>query len=248
MAKPFDAKAKAKRQKIIAGVLGLVLVSVLVFQAPTILGMFSGSSSSTATEPAATPPPAPAPAAPGAPAPATPGAPATPAAGGGSATLVDTDPVPTPTPGQLVTFDRFESKDPFVQQVSDAPPSSTSGEETPAPGEDNEAPAGDEKQPGLDGPHEILGGTGSTGGEETAPTGAKIAVNGTEYTVAVGGEFPENDPMFKLVSLKKGVAKIGIAGGSYANGSQTISLKKGGKPVTLMNTADGTQYVLRYVG
>ena len=37
MAKPFDPKAKAKRQKIIAGVLGLVLVGVLVFQAPKIL-------------------------------------------------------------------------------------------------------------------------------------------------------------------------------------------------------------------
>jgi hypothetical protein len=246
MAKAFDAKAKAKRQKIIAGVLGLVLVGVLVFQAPTILGMFSGGSSPTA-EPAATPPPAPV--APAAPAPATPGAPAAPAPApsGGTAALVDTDPVPTPTDGQLVTFDRFESKDPFVQQVSDAPPSSAPADETPAPGD--EAPAADdEKEPGLDGPHEILGGTGSTGGDETAPTGAKIAVNGTEHSVTVGDSFPADDPMFKLVSLKKGVAKIGIAGGSYANGSQTISLKKGGKPVTLMNTADGTQFVLRYVG
>ena len=77
MAKPFDPKAKAKRQKIIAGVLGLVLVGVLIFQAPKILGMFGGGSSTTASEPAATPPPAPA-----APTPATPGAcPATPPGG-----------------------------------------------------------------------------------------------------------------------------------------------------------------------
>ena len=74
MAKPFDPKAKAKRQKIIAGVLGLVLVGVLIFQAPKILGMFGGSST-TASEPAATPPPAPAcqhPRRRGTPAPATP--------------------------------------------------------------------------------------------------------------------------------------------------------------------------------
>ena len=49
------------------------------------------------------------------------------------------------------------------------------------------------------------------------------------------------------MSLKNGTAKVGIVGGSYANGSQTITLKKGGKPVTLMNTADGTTYVLRLV-
>ena len=103
----FDPKAKAKRQKIIAGVLGLVLVGVLIFQAPKILSMFGGGSSTTA-EPAATPaaPAAPAPATPGAPAPATPAPAAT-----GTPSLVDSDPAPVPSDGQLVTFDRFESKD-----------------------------------------------------------------------------------------------------------------------------------------
>ena len=134
MAKQFDPKAKAKRQKIIAGVLGLVLVGVLIFQAPKILGMFGGSSS-TASEPAATPAPVPVPVTP---VPATPGAPpAAPVpASAGSAALVDSDPAPVPADGQLVTFDRFESKDPFVQQIGDetesgqasAPPRAPAGE------------------------------------------------------------------------------------------------------------------------
>ncbi len=48
------------------------------------------------------------------------------------------------------------------------------------------------------------------------------------------------------MSLTAKAAKISIAGGSLANGSTvTLSL---GKPVTLMNTADGTRYVLVYVG
>jgi hypothetical protein len=244
MAKPFDPKAKAKRQKIIAGVLGLVLVGVLVFQAPTILGMFGGGSSSTASEPAATTPP---PAAPATPAPATPGAPAAPAPApaGGAAALVDTDPVPTPNDGQLVSFDRFESKDPFVQQVGDTPAGTTGPSEPGDAGTDTSTTP----KPGADGPHEILG-DGDPGADSGLPTTAtaKISVNGAAHDVAVGASFPEGDPMFKLVSVKKGVAKIAIAGGSYANGSQTISLSKGGKPVTLMNTADGTTYVLRYVG
>ena len=83
---------------------------------------------------------------------------------------------------------------------------------------------------------------------QPAPTrSATISVNGAEHEVAVGGTFPEDDPIFKLVSLKGGTAKVGIVGGSYANGSTAITLKRGGKPVTLMNTADGTTYVLRFV-
>jgi hypothetical protein len=52
--------------------------------------------------------------------------------------------------------------------------------------------------------------------------------------------------VFTLVSLTAGAAKIGIAGGAYENGAATMTLKKG-KTVTLMNTANGTRYVLRLV-
>jgi hypothetical protein len=239
MAKPFDPKAKAKRQKIIAGVLGLVLVGVLIFQAPKILGMFGGGSSTTATEPAATPPPAPAApapaqAAPGAPAPATP-VPAT----TDSASLLDSDPAPVPSDGQLVTFDRFESKDPFVPQVTDDPTGQASAPSAPADG------GAKTEQPKQDG-----GGATSSPQPASQPVSntVTLAVNGTEHEASPGGSFPQDDPIFRLVSLKRGTAKVGIVGGGYANGAPTITLQKGGKPVTLMNTADSTTYVLRYVG
>jgi hypothetical protein len=241
MAKPFDPKAKAKRQKIIAGVLGLVLVGVLIIQAPKFLGMLGGSST-TASEPAATPPPAPA-----TPAPATPGAstPATPVpATTGSASLVDSDPAPVPSDGQLVTFDRFESKDPFVPQMTDGPTGQTSAPSTPSASAPTDAGAKTEP------PKQGSGGATLT--PQTAPQPVSntitIAVNGTRHEVFPGGSFPEDDPIFRLVSLKRGTAKVGIVGGGYANGAPTITLAKGGKPVTLMNTADGTTYVLRYLG
>ena len=41
-------------------------------------------------------------------------------------------------------------------------------------------------------------------------------------------------------------AKVAIAGGSIQGGHQTVTVKKN-TPVTLMNTADGTRYVLRLV-
>ena len=72
-------------------------------------------------------------------------------------------------------------------------------------------------------------------------------VNGLASTVQVGSTFPQAAPVFTLVSLTAKVAKIGVAGGTYENGSSTIALKKG-KTVTLMNTADGTRYVLKFVG
>ena len=230
MAKRFDPKAKARKQKIVLAVLAVVLLGVLVFQAPTILGLFGGSSSEVASEPASST--SPAPAAPAAPAPGA-KAPATPPAAG-SAVLVDSDVAPQPTQNQLVTFDRFESKDPFAQQAEgnsngrDASPSAAPSESGPV----KKAEPAPEPAPSA----------------PTAPVRtAKISVNGVSAQVAVAGTFPEGEPIFKLMSLTKTSAKIGIVDGTYATGSAAITLKKGGKPVTLMNTADGTTYVLRLV-
>jgi hypothetical protein len=241
MAKRFDPKAKAKKQKIVAGILGVLFLGVMVYQAPTILGLFGGGSSEVATEPAR--PAAPAPAAPVGATPVPAAAPA--AAGAGTAQLVDSDPAPAPTQGQLVTFDRFESKDPFVPQVTDDPTGQTSAPSAPsAPSSPTDGSAKTEP------PKQGSGGANSTPQTASQPVSnmVTIAVNGARHEVSSGGSFPKDDPIFRLVSLKRGTAKVGIVGGGYANGAPTITLEKGGKRVTLMNTADGTTYVLRYVG
>jgi hypothetical protein len=49
--------------------------------------------------------------------------------------------------------------------------------------------------------------------------------------------------MFQLVALTASSAKVSVADGSYANGAPTLSLKVS-KPVTLVNTADGTRYTI----
>ena len=71
-------------------------------------------------------------------------------------------------------------------------------------------------------------------------------MNGAPESVQVGGTFPAANPYFKLVSVTKKGAKISIAGGSLENGAPTVTLTKN-KALTLMNTADGTRYVLRLV-
>jgi hypothetical protein len=49
--------------------------------------------------------------------------------------------------------------------------------------------------------------------------------------------------MFQLVSIGNKSAKVSVVGGSYASGSQTLTVNVG-KPVTLVNTADGTRYTI----
>jgi hypothetical protein len=232
MAKKVDLKAKAKRQKIMAAGGAVLLVGILAIQVPKTMKMLN-------PEAPPQPPPATAPVAAGTdpsvlPTPGT-AAGATPVAAT-SAALTDSDPPPQAGAGQLVAFGRFASKDPFAQQVDPdkavATPSSQSGGESGAP-----VPAG---------------APGSTPGVvSSSPSGpvssVVISVNGVEETVAIKGEFPKDEPIFRLASATATTAKIGIAGGALASGEATVTLRKG-KATTLVNTADGTRYELKLVG
>ncbi len=80
-----------------------------------------------------------------------------------------------------------------------------------------------------------------------AVTGAaRIAVNGRVQIVRVGESFPSGDPLFRLVSVTGGAARIGIASGSYTSGAKTVSLAAG-RPLTLVDTADGIRYTIRLI-
>jgi hypothetical protein len=233
MAKKIDPKAKAKRQKIIAAVLGVLLLGVLAFQLPRTLKMLHQSSASAS--PTATPAPA---------ATGTTGATGALAATAGSTAgtggdgLNDPGVLPAPQSGQLLAFSRFRSKDPFTQQIniacaSDACGSSTGGATTTQTSGKQAKPSSTKTS------------TPPTSGVTAVKlSSAEISVNGNSESVAVGAQFPASSPTFVLISLTKSSAKIGIAGGSIEGKKQTVTLKKG-VPLTLMNTADGTRYVLR---
>jgi hypothetical protein len=227
MAKKFDAKAKAKRQKIIAAVLGVLLLGVLAYEVPSLM---KSMNKKPPTSPAAA-----------APAPVTPAA-AAPAAGTpvaapvtGSGLLTDSDPAPQAGTGQLLSFDRFATKDPFVQQAG-APIAAPTPTPTPAP-----APAAVATPPPPPPPPPPTASRRPAG-----RASARISVNGALQNVGVTATFPAADPVFVLVSLQKTSAKVGIAGGSLSTGTSTVKLLLG-KKVTLMNTADGTRYVLLLV-
>ena len=247
--KKIDLKAKAKRQKIIAGVGGVILLGVLAFQVPRTMKMLnpptdssSSSSSAPATTTAATATPIAAPSLAGG------NATAAPAAAPGGDGLTDPDAVPTPASGQLLAFGLFRSKDPFVQQLKVGATGSSGATGGAAPS----GPTGAKGTTGATGVAPSGAGSSSNDGSSApaasraAVSTAVISINGAPESVRVGGQFPAASPVFKLVSLTKTGAKVGIAGGTLQTGDATVALKKN-TPVTLLNTSDGTRYVLRLV-
>ncbi len=227
--KKFDAKAKAKRQKIILAVLGVVFLGVLAWQVPSVLKIMNKKPPVAATTP-------PAAVVPGTPVPPVSGAPvsATPTPGAG---LIDSDPAAKAAGGQLVTFDRFSSKDPFQQQARIA----ASTAPAPAPADPKVGAAASEAAPSSSSPRAPASRPASP-----APTSAQISVNGSSQTVSKGGTFPQSDPVFVLVSVSRTTAQVAISGGSLDSGGATLTLRKG-KKLTLENTVDSARYVLLLV-
>jgi hypothetical protein len=74
-----------------------------------------------------------------------------------------------------------------------------------------------------------------------------IAVNGKRESVRVGAGFPSANPIFRLVSVTGGAARIGIANGSYSSGAQTVLLRLN-RTLTLVDTANNVHYRLRLLG
>jgi hypothetical protein len=228
-------KAKQKKQKILLAALGVVFLGLAVLQGPKLMKQLHPSSAPVphanppgtfSNTPGATPTLA-APSLRGAETPA-----ATPDATGALASAQS----PAVQDGQLASFSRFASKDPFAQQMQIKPAAPASGSGTASTG------SGSSSGSSTSGP-----------GSGTAPTPgtAVISVNGALYTVSIGGDFPEASttdpsvtPLFHLISLTAHGAKISIVGGSYSNGAAAITLKEN-KAVTLMNTADGTRYTIK---
>lgn len=241
-------KAKQKRQKMIAAGLGVVFLGVAAFQGPKLWKQLHPPASQatpsyneqTTTTTSGTPSLA-APSLSGNQSPSSP-----------SDSLAST-PAPKVADGQLSSFSLFASKDPFAQQLSDNPDASSSSSGS-SPATSKSSSSRGSAATRSSGSSSSSGGSGSA--SAPTPGTAVISVNGTLYSVAVGNDFPDASstdpsiqPLFHLVSVTAHTARVSIAGGSYANGAPSVTLQEN-KPVTLMNTADGTRYklILKPVG
>jgi hypothetical protein len=101
-------------------------------------------------------------------------------------------------------------------------------EPAPAPAGDGDAPSGEE--PAGDAP-------------PPAPGYATVSINGQVLGVELKQTFPEQEPLFVLVSLAAKEARLAVAGGSFSDGRPAVTLIMG-RPLTLVNEATGERYVL----
>ena len=230
-----QAKAKAEKQKKMVIVLGVVLAAALAYGVHTMMALNKGGGSKPEAAPAVTTTGTSTPAPSSTPVPAaptlggvTPTGTSTPASSGSiSQQLVSAVQAPANV-GQLQSFSLFESKDPFH---AGGPGSSTSGSSGRS-GTGSKGSGSKSKPPKA-----------PPAPPTPPPTSAVISVNGSSETVMTGANFPAATPMFQLVSLTDTTAKVAVAGGSYATGASTLTLKVN-VPVTLVNTADGTRYTI----
>ena len=247
MAKRVDPlKAKEAKQKKIAIGGAVLLLALLGVQGPKTLKMLKGPQPAAA--PAATAPATTTPGVAPAPGATTNGGEAAPAAAVPELSAVaDSDLSPEAVEGQLATFERFSSKDPFAQQaqpVASAPAAVSQPKDATekAPAETKPADSAAEGEAAADGGFTTAG---STPEAPAVAAATSISVNGVAEDVAVDGSFPKDEPTFVLVKIAKDgkSVEIGIAGGEYAGGDETITLASG-KKLTLQNTADGSRYEL----
>jgi hypothetical protein len=257
------AQAKVKRQKQIVAIGSVILLALVGYQLPKLLGGHKAALTTSTTTEATTS--------------AVPGSPLAVAPG----KLPNTDRVTIePQTDQLVAFGLFKSKDPFVQQLSTLASTTPSEPATPAtPALQTTttpfAPTTTSQQPRRTAPNAGLTPVTTAPSQSTtpatpvtpapvtpsastpattatttttpatAPTSVAVSTNGACEDVAVNGTFPGSEDIFRVVSIAMDgkSAKIGVVGGSYDNGQAAATLKLGIR-LTLVNTADGTRYVL----
>lgn len=245
------AKKRDKRSKVMLVGLGVVLIAVGIFEIPSMLAVMNKK-----PPPGTKYDPGPSSVVPGSLPNVAIGATPTAAPAASTGLLVNTDVPPASADGQLVTFEVFETKNPFRPQVTSSPAGTATAS---SPGATIPAHVPTSTLPTLTVPTTTTptsttpaSAVPSAGGSSTPTTTTPatppvptvtISVNGELSKVGSGAAFPTGTPVFRLVSYQQGSAQIGIVGGSYAAGGATLTLQLG-HPVTLQNTADGKQYRL----
>jgi hypothetical protein len=237
MAKKVDLKAaKAAKQKKLAIGGAVLLLALGAFSVPKTLKMLHPAAPKVKHKHSLTANPTLVPTAPaGSTVPSIPVS-GTPVASG----VLTAQLAPAAREGQLsVLSASFKSKDPFKQLIDDSLNSTTN------------APAPTTAKPGPTlkvVPTVQPAATPTTSATPAAAPAvvlpylsAVISVNGVREGVDVKVDFPADAPVFHLVKVTKRTVKISVAGGSLADGKNTLTLRRG-KPLTLVNTADGTRY------
>jgi len=235
MARVTNAKAKEKKQKIILGVAGVLLLGLVAIQGPKFMKLVKGSSpAATATTTASS---------------TTSSTTAVVSTSAHSSLAASSD--------KLSSLRLFRAKDPFAPLVSDTAAAAPAPTSTPAPAP---APAPTPAPAPAPTPAPVvtlspatasgpLFGTVapvSKGSKSKSLPTARIVLNGKPAQIALGKTFPASKPVFRLAGVLPGSISIALADGSLADGSSALKLRNG-QSTTLMNTADRHRYTIKLV-
>lgn len=232
MARATNAKAKEKKQKIILGVAGVLLLGLVAIQGPKFMKLVKGSSpAATATTTASS---------------TTSSTTAVVSTSAHSSLAASSD--------KLSSLRLFRAKDPFAPLVSDTAAAAPAPASTPAP-----APAPKPAPAPAPTPAPVTLSPAAASGplfgtvapvskgskSKSLPT-ARIVLNGKPAQIALGKTFPASKPVFRLAGVLPGSISIALANGSLADGSSALKLRNG-QSTTLMNTADRHRYTIKLV-
>jgi len=239
--KPTPAQLRDRRARIMVVVLGCVLLAVGGLQGPKLLKLLNGSNGSSSTNAAQTT------------GSTTTGQPASASPGAGVAVTAA-----SPGAGQIDGFGLFSPQSPFHSQIpTAATPTTTTGASgattkatttqatttkaaTTQATTTKAATTTTATQPSVP-PVTFTTTTGQTG-----VVAAVLKINGKRELIGIGGTFPEKTPLFRFASLTGKRLRIGVVGGSFADGRPFLMLQAG-TDVTLLNESDGTRFAIRFV-
>lgn len=237
-------KQREKRAKIAAGIGGLLFILVCAYEVPSIMSSLNQKPAAPPASAASTTPTGTVPDTSGG---ALPNVAVTTTSTTAPGELANTDVPPSSDGAQLVTFSLFPTKDPFTPQGG-AP--ATQPPDTSTAGAGTSTTTGPTSTSPTTTTPSVIPGSPSSSTTPTTTTAATptvaISVNNVVSHVGLQGTFPSSSPVFRLMSYTPKTAQIGIVGGSYATGDQSLTLQLG-RPVTLENTNDQKTYKLDLV-
>lgn len=209
--------AAERRKKLILVGLIVVFVALLAFQLPRML---KGSDSST-TAPAAISTAAPA---------------------GSSAAPASARPAAPGSPARVRAIRKLPARDPFVPLIRENAASASAVPATPVTSRPRVLRSARVTIPNRVAPVQT---PRRAVARAVKPTAAVIVANGHRLVVGVRQAFGVGDATFRLVSVDRKTMRLQVAGGSFAGSRRTITVRKGHR-VTLVNTATGVRYSVRF--
>jgi hypothetical protein len=217
--------AEERKKKIVLAVVSVLLLGVLAFQLPRMLKRLHPASSAAAPTSATSNP-------------------STGVDPFGS--LIGKSAKRSPLPARL------SAKDPFSPLIRDDKTGGSSSGSAYGPSSANPTatnanalskPGAAPKNGAIPFTQKPLAPGGSTPG--VSVSAAVIWINDSPQIVGLAQAFPAAAPAFKLVSVNAKAVKIRVAGGRFADGRSTITVRRG-HGVTLVNTTTGVRYDIRF--